>query len=62
LKHLGFSDCPVTSNGIFSDPSIFAHTSTVIIHLILLHHDSFNLWKYMLCLRVDWKITHTDLY
>jgi hypothetical protein len=36
LKHLGFSDFPIISNGISQDPSIFAYTKTVILSLLLL--------------------------
>jgi hypothetical protein len=36
LHMLGFSNFPVTSNGIISHPSMFVHISTVILHLLLL--------------------------
>lgn len=42
LMCLDFSDILVTSIGIFSDPSILVHTSTVILSLCLCcPHDSF---------------------
>jgi hypothetical protein len=36
LKHLGFSDFPIISNGIFQEPSIFAYTRTAVLSLLLL--------------------------
>jgi hypothetical protein len=36
LNHLGFFDFPISCNGIFSDPSIFAHAGTIILSLLLL--------------------------